>query len=278
MTILDGGIMSAESQPPEHAAPNGSQPFAYGIDRLGGLLRAATFLTRVPAPVPRAAARAPLADSAWAFPIIGGAVGLVGAVVLWLAREGLGVAVPVAALLAIAAQLLLTGALHEDGLADVADGFGGGATAERKLAIMRDSRIGTYGVVALVIGLGVRWMAVATVPPAERVVDLVVAGVLSRAVIPLLMKALPTARGDGAGVEAGTPDGVTVGVALALAALSLFWLSPWAVVPVVVMAACVSVAVGALARYHIGGYTGDVLGALAAAVESAVLVVLSGHP
>lgn len=271
--------MTDDNDIPESGAQSAPQSsISQGLARLGGFFRAATFLTRIPLPVPQAAVAAPLADCAWAFPLVGGGVGVVGAVVLWLARDGLGVAVPVAALIAIAAQLWLTGALHEDGLADVVDGFGGGATTERKLAIMRDSRIGAYGVIALIVDLGLRWMAMATLPWAERTVDLIVAGVLSRAMIPLVMRLLPPARNDGAGASAGTPDWPTVAVALSLAVISLLLLKGAEVLPVGVAVVCVTAAVTALARRHIAGYTGDVLGALAATVEIAVLVVLSGHP
>ncbi len=247
------------------------------LDRAGGILRAATFLTRLPLPVPLTAAQQPLAKSLWAFPVVGGVIGLVGAVVLWLARDGLGVALPVAALLAMAGQMALTGALHEDGLADVADGFGGGATAERKLAIMRDSRIGAYGATTLLVALGLRWTAISTLPYGERLADLVVAGVCSRAMIPLVMALLAPARSDGLGAGAGTPDRRSVAVALAMAVVSLAWLPLASALPMAVGVVAVTAFLTWLARHQIGGYTGDVLGAVAACSEVVALVILSGH-
>jgi adenosylcobinamide-GDP ribazoletransferase len=88
--------------------------------------------------------------------VVGAIIGAVLVLVTWL-----GAPAAVAAPIAVAAGLLVTGALHEDGLADTADGFGGGATAERKLEIMRDSRIGTYGVLALIAGLALKAVAIA---------------------------------------------------------------------------------------------------------------------
>ena len=111
-------------------------------------------LTRLPAgridPAPTIAA------AAWAFPLAGAVVGVLQALVL-IAAIGLGLPMAMAAGLALAAGVLATGGLHEDGLADCADGFGGGRSPARKLEIMRDSRIGSYGALALILGLGLRW-------------------------------------------------------------------------------------------------------------------------
>ena len=126
--------------------------------RLRDVADALRFFTRLPLPTP------PDADFdfnrfAWAAPVAGAAVGLVGVAALGTARS-LALPPPVAASLAVAALVAASGALHEDGLADVADGFGGGATRERKLAIMRDSRIGAFGAVALALSLILRVGAV----------------------------------------------------------------------------------------------------------------------
>src|SRR4051812_14340659 len=111
------------------------------------LIVAATFLTRVPlhAIVQPHDPRASLAQALRAFPLIGALIGLAAGLV-YAAAGLLGLAPLAAALVAIGASIALTGALHEDGLADCADGFGGGRERDAKLAIMRDSRIGTYGV------------------------------------------------------------------------------------------------------------------------------------
>ena len=90
--------------------------------------------------------------SSWTFPVVGAGVGALGALVYWLA-DRLGLDPILSAILAVAATLLLTGCLHEDGLADTADGFGASVSRERKLDIMRDSEIGTYGASALILSL-----------------------------------------------------------------------------------------------------------------------------
>src|SRR5579864_6859060 len=104
------------------------------------LLIAAAFLTRMPIPTP-AVLPGRLAQASWAFPLVG---------------VGVGLPTLAAALIAVAGTAALTGALHEDGLADTADGFGGGATPEAKLTIMRDSRNGAYGVLALIFSVALR--------------------------------------------------------------------------------------------------------------------------
>ena len=113
------------------------------------------FCTRLPLVGATPIAGSTIAKAAWAFPIAGLVVGIVGAVVYALAHRA-GVPAWPAAALAVAATLLATGCLHEDGLADTADGFGGGKTREQKLDIMRDSRIGVYGVCALIMSLLLR--------------------------------------------------------------------------------------------------------------------------
>ena len=132
----------------------GPRPAARLAAVVDPILAALMLLTRLPVRVARPMAPAAFARAYGWFPAVGALVGAVGGLVLW----GAGGAVPplAAALLAVAAQVLLTGGLHEDGLADVADGFGGGRDRERRLAIMRDSRIGTYGALALVLGVGLR--------------------------------------------------------------------------------------------------------------------------
>ena len=124
---------------------------------LADMATALSFFTRLPVPFSTDAGRS-LSQSLWAAPLAGLAVALTGwlafIVALWL-----GLFTDIAALVALGAMLVVTGALHEDGLADIADGFGGGREREAKLAIMRDSRIGTYGVCALTLSLIARWLA-----------------------------------------------------------------------------------------------------------------------
>src|SRR5213082_1235930 len=144
--------------------------------------------------------------SGWAFPLVGAGVGGVVAVAFFVA-EALGCGSAVAAGLAVLAGLALTGAFHEDGLADTADGFGGGRDRDAKLAIMRDSRHGTFGILALVLSIGLRAAALGTIgEPIHAGLALVAAHAASRAALPMTMRLLTPARQDGLGATAGTPS------------------------------------------------------------------------
>src|SRR5215472_9161855 len=146
-----------------------------------------------------------IARASWTMPIAGALVGLTGASVYWLG-DRLWLAPQCAAILAVAATVLATGALHEDGLADTFDGFGGGKTRERKLEIMRDSRIGTYGVCALAVSLILRLTAVASLADPRLVAPaLIAAHASARGALPLFMRMLPNARSDGLSADVGQP-------------------------------------------------------------------------
>jgi adenosylcobinamide-GDP ribazoletransferase len=178
---------------------------------------------------------------------------------------------------AFVAILMTTGAFHEDGLADTADGFGGGRTLERKLEIMRDSRIGTYGAVALGLALLIRISAVAALGrPLPVLVALIAAAVAGRGgmIVPLL--ALQPARLDG--MAAGMRDvprwSAMLGVALAgLTLVVLLPLTSAVAVAVAATAACLLLT--RLVRQQIGGHTGDALGAVEVMVECTTLTILA---
>jgi adenosylcobinamide-GDP ribazoletransferase len=245
-------------------------------DRVEELKAALVFCTRLPLfrTVPVAAAA--IGKAAWAFPLAGLVVGLIGAVVYGLAHR-FGVPVWPAAALAVTATLLATGALHEDGLADTADGFGGGNSREQKLAIMRDSRIGTYGVCALALSLVLRVGALASLPSAHAVVwALFAAHAAARATMPALMLLLP-ARSDGLSHDAGQPAGAGVAAAAAIGFLVLVFCLPLgrAIVALILLVAIVAL-MAWLATRQIGGQTGDVLGALEQVGEIAVLLAALG--
>jgi len=222
---------------------------------------AAMFLTRLPVRATNDGLPA-LGGAAWAFPLVGLGIGLVAGVVYGVA-SGFGLTGWLAAVFAVTAQIALTGALHEDGLADVADGFGGGKDKPAKLAIMRDSRIGAFGVVALVLTLAARIGAIAALADSIAVIAaLMVSGAASRAGMGLLMRTLPAARDDGLGHGAGTPDSDATMIALVIAVAATLLLLGFGGG----LAALIGTALGALglawlARRQIGGQTGDVLGA-----------------
>jgi adenosylcobinamide-GDP ribazoletransferase len=234
-------------------------------------LRAASrFLTRLPT---RGAAGGELSRAVRAFPIIGVLVGVAGALA---ARVGDAMGLPplAAALVAIAATVLFTGGLHEDGLADTADGLGGGASRERKLEIMRDSRSGAFGVLALVFSVGLRAAAIAALLPLDRVSGaLIAAHAVSRGLVPAVMRFLDPARAEGLAVTAGRPQARAVLWSLGLAiVVTLVALGPVRGIVALFWAGFAVAGVAALARRQIGGYTGDVLGAAQQVGETVMLL------
>jgi adenosylcobinamide-GDP ribazoletransferase len=236
---------------------------------------ATALLTRVPMPVPDGAMPQALARAQRAFPLVGAVIGLViGLVDLALLR--IGVPALAAAALALGAGAALTGALHEDGLADVGDGFGGGKDRETKLLIMRDSRLGTYGALVLLVGFAARMSALASLPAAAIVAGLVAAHALARAAMPALAATLPFARDDGLGKSAGRPEPVSAVTAVIIAiAIALICLPAKTALLAVVITAAAAAAVAVLAWRQIGGVTGDVYGAAEQVAETAVLVMLA---
>jgi adenosylcobinamide-GDP ribazoletransferase len=247
----------------------------FGLGRQ--LAVALTFLTRLPVRLEGALPEDAVARAAWAFPLAGVVVGLIsGAVGVLALRIGLPPAI--SGVLALGAGILATGALHEDGLADTADGFGGGATPVRKLEIMKDSRIGSYGVLALLIVLGLRAVALADLARAGGGVlagSLVAAHAVARAGLPEMMRRLPSARPDGLAAAVGRPEAGT-----ALGALGIGFLAAWMGlgfgrgIEACILAAIAMTLVGLLARRQIGGYTGDVLGAAQQVGETVVLLAV----
>ena len=222
---------------------------------------------------------------AWAAPVAGVVVGLIGALILALTGL-LGLPVLLRAALATAAIVAATGALHEDGLADVADGFGGGATRARKLEIMRDSRIGAYGALAIVLALILRVGALAAALDGgfwRASLSLVLIAALSRAATLTPLALLPSARADGAGAAAGQLDSNALaaawGSALVIAlVLGLVALGVAHALLAAFMSAAGALAMVAMARRAIGGQTGDVAGAAQQCGEIAAWCgLLLGH-
>jgi adenosylcobinamide-GDP ribazoletransferase len=238
------------------------------------LAEAARFLTRLPIPE-AAGAPAPLAGAVWAFPLVGIGIGLAGALVFSLATH-LGLPPLAAGLLTVAATAALTGALHEDGLADAADGLIGGRDRETALAIMRDSRSGVFGVLALVFSVTLRAAALGSLAVPIAAAALIAAHAASRGGLGVVMARLEPARVDGLGAGAGRPSesgmrwSLGLGAVVALATLG-------------VVGGFVALAVGAaamlgtarLARTRIDGYTGDVLGACQQSAEVSMLVCVA---
>jgi adenosylcobinamide-GDP ribazoletransferase len=180
--------------------------------------------------------------------------------------------------LSLAATFIVTGGLHEDGLADTADGFGGGTTPDRKLEIMRDSLIGTYGAGALVFSILLRVAAIANLTSVSVMPALIAAHAAARGTLPLFMWLMPNARADGLSAMTGNMSPTSACVAAMLGAVILvLGLGTTAGLHALLLLAIVMVGMGWLALHHVGGQTGDILGALEQAGEIAVLLVAAGQ-
>ncbi|MDE1173484.1 MAG: adenosylcobinamide-GDP ribazoletransferase [Parvibaculaceae bacterium] len=253
------------------------------------ILVSLAFLTRLPLDVPAELfEKRPLTIASRAFPVAGAIIGLLGGLVYWF-TAWLGLPVNVSAAITLAALLMITGAFHEDGLADVADGFGGGWSRERKLEIMRDSRLGTYGSAALICTLLLRFTLITAYARLEGggtggasiVINVLIAsGAVSRCVAIIVQHLVPPARTEGTGARAGRPLEVTVLQAMVAAGIIVFLaVNPVSAVMGIVAALGAGAAVAFLAHRQIGGQTGDVLGATQQAAEVAFLIAgLMVHP
>jgi adenosylcobinamide-GDP ribazoletransferase len=216
------------------------------------------------------------ADSAWAWPLVGAALGgiaaLVAGVALWL-----GFTPGVAAGLVLTLGALMTGGLHEDGLSDTADGLFGGWTRERRLEIMKDSRVGSYGVLALVLITLIRWSALTAILAGGSPWVLVAVGAISRAPMAVVMSALPNARDTGLSHATGRPSGTVALAGLALAVGIALVFAGWSMVTMLVLVAAVTALLARSAQARIGGQTGDILGATQQLAEAAALAVLAAR-
>ncbi len=238
---------------------------------LAALHLAAAFLTRLPWPDPPYGPGG-LAPAMAAFAPVGAGIGAAAGLVFLAAHAMLP---PLAASgLALLAAALLTGGLHEDGLADFADGLGARGGIARRLEVMRDSHIGAFGALALLFAVLLRASALAAAPSGLAGLGaLAAAGALSRTAIPAILQILPPARPDGLGAAAGIPDASTAALAVVLAGLvALAGLGPKGALTAVMVAALAAGLVAWLARRTLGGFTGDVLGAVVQAAETAVLL------
>jgi adenosylcobinamide-GDP ribazoletransferase len=233
----------------------------------GDLLNAIRFLTIVRVP-DTASATAPdwLARAMKYFPLVGAGIGLCSAIVLLIANEFWSPVI--SALLAVAASIVLTSALHEDGLADTADSFGGGWTIEKRLAIMKDSRIGSYGALALGLGLALRVAAIADLPMWAGPAALIAAHAAARAAPAWVMNRLHYA-GETAAMKVSYAEApvrrnelLFALVIMLLAALPLALISLTSVAIGLLCGATLAALLAIWSRRLLGGYTGDVLGAI----------------
>ena len=233
------------------------------------------FLTRIP--IKHTAAPATRAAMAPWFPVVGA---LIGGVVGGIAAGFQYWMTPLAAAaIAVVAGMLVSGAFHEDGLADLSDAVAGGATRDRRFEILKDSRLGTYGTVAVAGSIITRVAALAglaTVGPAAAVVGAVASHALARGIAVGVIGFAPAASPDGLGASfrsdvSRTRAVVTVAVGIGIAAVGTGW---WAG-PMLGVAALAATAVSVVATRALGGVTGDVAGAVEQVAEIAALLAAS---
>lgn len=233
------------------------------------------FYTRIVVPQRQDAGARPFAAAQWAAPVAGAVVGF-GVGLIALIGMYLGLPATVAAVFALGAGIMLSGALHEDGLADTADGFGGGHQRSDKLAIMRDSHIGSYGVLALGLSLLARFAAIAAlaaISPFTLLIAVIAAHAASRAILPALMVFLPPARQDGLAAGIGHIDPSSAYLACGIGfALLLPGGFTFAIIAALFLA-CIAYLAARIALAQIGGQTGDVLGAIQQLGEIAILAI-----
>ncbi|MFT5510697.1 MAG: adenosylcobinamide-GDP ribazoletransferase [Hyphomicrobiaceae bacterium] len=230
------------------------------------------FLSRIPTgrvsePVPT------IASATWAFPLVGALIGCVGALgyVLSIAAD---LPPAMAGIIALALMIAVSGAIHEDGLADLADGLGGGRDVAHKLSIMRDSNLGSYGVLTLILALSLRGLAIMSLADIVVVASSIIAlAIASRSLMVLGLYFMPSARSDGLGQAASRVSLSRTVIASACGLVALIALSPyWLVVLVCMMLG--AALIGWLAWRQIGGQTGDVLGAMQQCSEIAGWVAI----
>lgn len=238
----------------------------------GELYTVLVFFTRLKLP---AGEVVQLADAARAFSVAGVVVGGIAAVVLVLGAAA-GLHPLVSSLLALGAGMIVSGAMHEDGLADTADSLGV-IGSEKKLTVMNDSSIGTYGVLALVVNVGLKaGLLAGMATPGIAALSLLAAAVLGRGGLPLMMATMKPARDSGLGFGAGIPTrGDAVISALVGVLLAVLFVGPLGALVATVAAGLGIWLVGYNARHQLGGFSGDVLGAGEQVAELFVLLALA---
>jgi adenosylcobinamide-GDP ribazoletransferase len=238
---------------------------------LADLPAAIGLLTRLPIPVSQTRAVQRGAAAAWAYPLAGALIGIILAaavsVFTWI-----GLPIGIVAALVIAVNVIITGAMHEDGLADTADGLWGGWDPEHRLKIMKDSHIGTYGVLALGLSLLIRWLGVSALIALDLYwVGFIAIAVLSRGGMVVLMAAMENARKTGLSQTVGRPTAATMWIAVAISLVIAAGLGQFTMIIAAPFAVLIC---GLIARAKIGGQTGDILGATQQITEITLLLVL----
>ncbi len=227
-------------------------------------------LSRLPVPLTADEVSENAARATWAYPLVGAVLGLIagiiGSLIYWL-----GAPAGIAAIASLGSLAILTGGMHEDGLADCADGFGGGLDKDRRLEIMKDSRIGAFGAIALILFLLGRYTSLETLMDTHLIPALIAVGAASRLPMTLAMFAMPRARDEGLSASVGKPPETSLIIAIILTLVICFVFIGWSGIFVLVWALIAASLMGLIAMRCIGGQTGDVLGAMQQWAELAAL-------
>jgi adenosylcobinamide-GDP ribazoletransferase len=231
-------------------------------------------LTRFPIVMDFETAQARSAQAPWAYPIVGAILGVL-AVCFGMVLQITGIDDRLIAGLILAFLTITTGAMHEDGLADSLDGLWGGWEKTRRLEIMKDSSIGAYGVIGLILSMGMRWAGLFMLLSHDMLWGLIAIAALSRAAMVPMMHALPLARAGGLSYDVGRPSVYTASIAILLAsAIACLTLGLTAII--VLIATFIATAIwGMIAYRKIGGQTGDILGVTQQIAEITALIVLT---
>jgi adenosylcobinamide-GDP ribazoletransferase len=246
--------------------------------RIHDVATAFSLLSTLPVPVDHDEAGARMATATWAYPLVGAALGALAAIIGNIAVY-LGTPAGVAAALVLGILALSTGGMHEDGLADCADGLGGGRDKGTRLAIMKDSRIGAYGAVALGVALLARWSGLeGLIISGHLFWPMIAIGAASRLPMVLAMFLMSPARQDGLAAGVGIPPPASVVGAVVISVILCLLTLGWGAFPMLFWVATLPLPLFYFAMKRIGGHTGDVLGgsqqlAEIAAISVAVAVI-----
>ena len=230
-------------------------------DILEDIPAAFSMLSRLPVPIDHELAGERAAIATWAYPLVGAVLGLIAGIIGSL-LHWFGAPAPIAAIAALGVLALLTGGMHEDGLADCADGIGGAFDIERRLEIMKDSRIGAYGAVALVLFLLARFSSMESLISTSFIPALIAVGAASRLPVVLAMYAMPNARDTGLSASVGKPPEASLAIAIVITLVICFIFIGWSGIFVFGWAIIAALIMGLIALRALGGQTGDVLGAI----------------
>ncbi|KAA2312066.1 adenosylcobinamide-GDP ribazoletransferase [Pseudooceanicola sediminis] len=235
------------------------------------LLSALGLLSRLPLPAHSGRG----AEAAWAYPLAGAVLGALAGLTGMIAL-GIGLGAEAAAVITLGVSVMLTGALHEDGLADCADGLWGSHLRERRLEIMKDSRTGAYGVIALVLGLLARWIGLSALLAGDHAwLAIVGIAAVSRGTMPALMATLPHARSTGLSHAIGKAPPICAALAALIGGcIAVLCLGVSGIIAIFI-AALAALIIARIAIAKIGGQTGDVLGATQQISEIALLLALT---